>query len=251
MTTLTLINQKGGVAKTTTAHALGAGLAQRGNKVLLIDFDGQANLTAIVRAQGNISIAEVMENKYPLKRAIEAVQGTTGLDIVKSSTRLNVVGEKISDNNKLKTLMEPIKGAYDYVVIDSPPSINLLTLNALSVADYAIIPAQADILSLQAIKMIASSIEAIRQAGNSKLKIAGVLITMYDRRPTLHREALEALEERARVYGTKVFDTKIRNNIALAEAQALGKDIFTYKPKSNGAVDYNAFINELLASISK
>jgi len=248
---IALINQKGGVAKSTTAHALGAGLAHRGYKVLLIDFDAQANLTAIVKAESTADISEVIEGKCTINQAITAPEGASNLDIVLSAPRLALISDKLKDSTRLNSILEPVKKSYDYIVIDCGPQLTALTINALTTADYAIIPAQADIFSLQAIASIVSTVEAVKRTGNSKLKIAGVLLTMYDKRPVLVKEATEAIENRAKQLGIKVFNTRIRNNVALIEAQALHKDIYTHKPKSNGAIDYNSFVAELLETINK
>ena len=246
MKALAIINQKGGVAKTTTTHAVGSYLAIKGKRVLLIDLDPQTSLTAVTGAdRTQYNIMDVLLRRV---KASEAVQATARADIITASEDLSDI-ETILKNTgreyRLKEVLQAVSGDYDYCVIDCPPSLNLLTINALTTAQACIITANADFLSCMAITQLHGTINTIRQYTNPELAVSGILITRYDNRPTLAREAVKQIEALAQQMDTIVFKTKIRNNIALAEAQIQQQSIFDYAPKSNGATDYTAFMSEL------
>lgn len=243
---IAVVNRRGGVGKTATAHALGAGLLQRGYKVLFVDLDSQSNLTFDLGAQAQALTS--MEVLTGTATAEEAIQHATGGDIIPASPSLAGADIAIDGTGKeyrLKEALAELKG-YNYIIIDTPPALGVLTVNALTSADKAVIPAQAEIHSLQGISLLNEAIEAVKRYTNPRLKVAGILVTRYSGRAILSKQMKEALEERAKELKTKVFSTPIRECIAIKEAQALQRDIFTYSPRSNATADYNAFIEELL-----
>lgn len=246
---ISMLNHKGGVGKTTSAINIGAGMVELGKRVLLIDLDPQANLT--------VSLG-VPRQRYTIYEALrgesELVPYTVkdGLDIVISTLDLSGAEmELINEAGRefiLRELFEPIKEDYDYIIIDCPPSLGLLTLNALTSSDYVIIPLQTEFLALQGLAKIKQVIDKVRFRLNKKLEIAGVIATMYDSRKVLNRDVVETIRK---YFGEKVFDTLIRDNVALAEAPAQRKDIFEYSPKSPGAEDYLNLCKEILQRTEK
>ena len=244
MTTLALYNLKGGVGKTTSAINIGAGLNKLGKKVLLIDLDPQANLTqslGLVNQQKNIYGA--LKGDYQL----EPIVVLPGLDVIPST--LDLSGAEIELSSEpgreyiLKELIENIRSSYDYIIIDSPPSLGLLTINSFTAADEIIIPLQAQFLAMQGLAKLVEVVEKIKSRLNKGLKIGGVFITQYDGRKVLNRDVLETINEH---FKSEVFRTKIRDNIALAEAPAQGLDIFRYNLRSNGAEDYMELAKEII-----
>lgn len=247
MEILAIANQKGGVGKTTTAHITGEGLIFRGYRVLFVDLDSQANLSYTIRAElGGITSYEMLNGKATAK---EAIQHTEMGDIIAASPKLAISDRALnakSADNLLKQALKPLESSYDFIIIDCPPTLGILTINALTAANRVIIPAQADIYSLQGIGQLYSTITAVQQHTNSKLKIAGILITRYSGRAILSRDLSEMLVETAKQLKTKVYKTHIREAVAVKEAQAQRQSIFKYAAKTNPAKDYNEFINELL-----
>ena len=241
-----LISQKGGTGKTTSTVNIGAGLAQRGKRVLLIDLDAQGSLTHIMggSAEG-LTVLDVLQRKCQAKQAI---QRAAQMDIIAASEDLAVEGilTKTGKEYRLREALQGLREAYDYILLDCPPSLGILSINALTAADSAIILAQADTLSLQAIRQLSGTIDVVRRYTNQSLGIRGILIARYSGRAVLSREAAEMIEAQAEAMGTKVFATRIRECIAIKEAQAMRLDIFSYAPRSNGAKDYAALIAEIL-----
>ncbi len=244
---IAVINQKGGVGKSTTAYALGAGLRARGNRVLFIDLDAQGNLSYTMDCVGREPTAfDVLEGGTP---AAEAAVGTKSGDIIPSGPALSGADTVITGSRKeyrLADALEPLKKEYSYIVIDTPPALGILTVNALTACSSVVIPAQADIYSLQGIGQLSSTVQAVKKYCNAALTIKGILLTRYSPRAILTRDMTELLENTAAGLNTKVFATRIRECIAIKEAQAVKQDIFSYSPKSNAAFDYNAFIEEII-----
>lgn len=245
--TMAIINQKGGVAKTTTALAIGSGLARRGYRVLCIDMDAQCNLSQTMRAAvTGASVFDVLTGKSSAKNAI---QRTDQGDIIPSSPSLAGADAIITETGKeyrLKEAIDPIRREYDYIIIDTPPALGILTINALTAADRAIVPAQADIYSLQSIQQLNGTIETVRKYCNKSLKVSGILLTRYSRRSIVSRDLAEAAAQAAQAIGTKLYKTSIRENVAVKEAQVERMSIFDYAPSSNAASDYSCVIDEIL-----
>ena len=247
---IAIANQKGGVGKSTTAHALGQGLLFNGYKVLFVDLDSQANLSYTMRA--DVEGLTAYDLLHGTATAAEAIQHTEAGDIIAASSKLAGSDRGINGEGAdliLKKALEPIASSYEFIIIDTPPALGILTINAFTAANRVIIPAQADIYSLQGIGQLYSTITAVQQHTNPALSIAGILITRYNGRAILSRDLSELLTDTAEKLQTKVYKTRIREAIAIKEAQARRTDIFSYAAKTNPAKDYNAFINELLKDL--
>ncbi len=241
---IALSNHKGGVGKTTSTLNIGAGLASQGKKVLLIDLDPQANLTNSLEeidSEKNVYVALRGECKF------EPVEITKNLWLVPSTLDLSGAEVELSGEAGreflLRDLIEPVKKKFDYILIDCPPSLGLLTINALTAADEVFIPLQTEFLALQGLTKLTEVVDKIKKRLNKKLAVGGVILTQYDVRKTLNRNVAEKVEEH---FKQKVFGTKIRDNVALAEAPTSRKDIFRYSPKSAGAEDYGQLVKEII-----
>lgn len=245
MRTIAIYNRKGGVGKTATAHAIGAGLSLRGYKTLFIDLDPQANLTYELGADEEAPITS-MEVLGGEATAEDAIQHTEGGDIIAGSEYLTEADKDIEGAYRLRDALESIAGNYDYCIIDTPPALGIIAINALTASQSIIIPAGAGAHSLKGLKRLNETIEIIREHTNPELKVEGILVTLYRGGTTLAKDMRINLEEMAEQLNTKVFSTPIRENVDIAEAQTMQRDIFSYSPKSNGARDYNALIDELL-----
>jgi chromosome partitioning protein len=241
---ISISNHKGGVGKTTSAINIGAGLNKLGKKVLLIDLDPQANLSqslGLINQEKNIYGA--LKGEYKL----EPITVLKGLDIIPST--LDLSGAEIELSSEpgreyiLKELIEEVRSKYDFIIIDSPPSLGLLTINAFTAADEIIIPLQAQFLAMQGLAKLVEVVEKIKSRLNKSLKVGGVFITQYDGRKVLNRDVFDTINTH---FKSEIYKTKVRDNIALAEAPAQGLDIFRYSPKSNGAEDYMALAKEIL-----
>jgi chromosome partitioning protein len=243
-----VLNHKGGVGKTTTTANVAAGLNLLKKKVLMIDLDPQANLTLHFGfpQENENSIYEALKNQSAL--TIRNVPDVKGLDIVISSTDdmadielqlTSVVGREYV----LKELIVPIKSQYDYILVDCPPSLGILTLNALTCADMPIIVVEPAKFSLDGMKKIFTSIGQVQSRVNENLADFRVLVTRYNSNKVIHQNVVDNIRER---FDKKVFKTEIRGNVNLEEAAMEGKDIFRYAPKSNGAADYRNVCNELV-----
>ena len=244
---IAVINQKGGVGKSTTSNAIGAGLFQRGYKVLFIDLDAQGNLSYSMKCENKpLSSLEVLTGTATAR---EATLTTPQGDIIPASPALASADTIITDTGReyrLKEALEPLKEVYDYIIIDTPPALGTLTINALTACDSVIIPAQADIYSLQGIGQLNQTIQTVKRYCNSDLTIKGIVITRYSPRAVLTRDMTDLLEDTAKQLNTKVFTSRIRECIALKEAQANQIDIFTYNPRSNAGIDYKALLEEMI-----
>ena len=247
MQTISIVNRKGGVGKTATAHALGAGLSLKGYRVLFIDLDSQCNLSFDLGAKtAPLTALEVLTGSA---KAEEAIQHTPGGDIIAGSPALAGADMTIEGTGKeyrLKEALEPLQ--YDFIIIDTPPALGVLTINALTASDRAIIPAQAEVYSLQGIGLLYEAIQAVKKYTNKSLIVEGVLITRYNGRAILSKDMKSNLEEIAQSLNTKVFQTPIRECISIKEAQAMQTDIFSYAPRSNASADYKALVEEILGS---
>lgn len=242
---IAITNQKGGVGKTTTASALICGLSQRGAKVLGIDLDPQGNLgfTLGLEIGNGLTVYEVLKGTVPIERAISSTEYGDILpsDIMLSTAEL----EFVSDERKfmLRNQLARVQNRYDFIVIDTPPALNILTENAYVAADSLIVPMEAEVLSLVGITQLQETIEAVQTSFNPNLKVMGILLNKFNARLTLSREILELAEEVARQLGTQVFDVKIRRGVDVATAPAHGQSVLTYMPKSKPAMDLQAVVD--------
>ena len=242
-----IINQKGGVGKSTTALAIGAGLSLKGYSVLYVDLDAQGNLSYTLRADTNgYNALGVLQRPETAK---EEIQHTEQGDIIASSPALAGADTVLTDTGKeyrLKEALESVSGEYDYCIIDTPPALGVLTINALTACNGAIIPAQADIYSLQGISQLNNTIQTVKRYCNPALSIIGIVLTRFNGRSIIRREVAEMAEQTAQSLNSKLFKSKIRECTALVEAQATRQDIYSYAPKSNATADYKALVAEIL-----
>lgn len=240
---IAISNHKGGVGKTTSSINIGAGLQQLGYKVLLVDLDPQANLS---QSLGVVAPGRTIYGALRGEYAITPTEIRERLHLVASTLDLSGAEVELSGEAGreyiLRDLLEPLGQTYDYTLIDCPPSLGLLTLNALAASQEILIPIQAHYLALQGLTKLLEVVGKIQHRLNRDLKLRGVFITHYDSRKVLNRDVAQAVEES---FKKTLFKTKIRENIALAEAPAQGLDIFSYEPKSNGAQDYLALSQEI------
>lgn len=246
---ISLLNHKGGVGKTTCTINIGAGLVELGKKVLLIDLDPQANLSLSLGAP---RLPNTIYEAIRGESELEPYTVRDGLDIITSTLDLSGAEmELINEAGReyiLRELFEPIKDDYDYILIDCPPSLGLLTLNALTSSDSVFIPLQTEFLALQGLAKIKQVIQKVKFRLNKELEIGGVIATMYDKRKVLNRDVVETIKK---YFGDLVFDSIIRDNVALAEAPAKRSDIFTYNKRSIGAADFLALSKEIIGRMEE
>lgn len=247
MKCISVTNQKGGVGKSTTAGALAAGLSLKGYSVLSIDLDAQSNLsyTAGAKTDGATALG-VLTGEISIE---DAIQHTQSGDIIPASKALAGADAFIADTGKeyrLREALEPIRGRYDYIIIDTPPALGILTINALTACDSVIIPAQADIYSLQGVEQLAETMKPVKKYCNPALTIEGILLTRYSPRSILSKEVAELAEQLAAKLGTKLFKTTIREAISVKEAQISQQSLYSYAPKAKVTGDYTNFIEELI-----
>ncbi len=247
MKIIAIINQKGGVGKSTTAFTLASGLTNKGYKTLCIDMDAQGNLSYTANANEDLlTIYDLLAQDADINKTI---QHTKNFDLIASSKSLSGADGFITDigkEYKLKEALENIKNNYDYIIIDTPPALGILTVNALTACNSVIIPAQADIYSLQGIEQLSKTIQPIKKYCNDNLKIDGILLTRYSPRAILSREVAEIASDLAQNLNTKVFKSTIREAIAVKESQINKQSLFEYAPNSNVTNDYLNFIDEIL-----
>lgn len=247
---IAITNHKGGVGKTTSVATIGCALARMGKRVLLMDLDAQSNLTSFFLSDPEESGLSVYDS-LTKGAALPVKEIKENLSIVPASLELARVEldllSRIARETILKKLLDPVKESYDYVLIDCPPYLGIVVTNALVAADEVIIPLTAEALPLQGLSVLEDVIDEVREGVNDKLTINGVLLTRYNRR-SLNKEVLQAVETH---FGEKVYATKIREDIRLAEVPVSGGDIFEYFPKCHGAEDYKAVAEEIVARSGK
>lgn len=248
---IAVTNQKGGVGKTTTAVNLSACLAVQGKKVLLLDTDPQGNATSgigLEKRELKFCIYDALINEMPLQRIICKSQ-IEGLDVVPATIQLAgaeiELVSTISREVRLRSVLEEVREAYDYIIIDCPPSLGLLTLNALSAADTVLVPIQCEYYALEGLGQLTNTINLVKKHLNSKLVLEGVLLTMYDSRTNLSAQVAEEVRKH---FGSKVFKTVIPRNVRLSEAPSYGQPIITYDERSKGAETYRELAKEVMAN---
>jgi chromosome partitioning protein len=247
--TLAITNQKGGVGKTTTAVAIASGLLRKGYKVLAVDLDPQGNLGFCLDAEidNSPTIYELMKGTANIS---EVVQKKNGIDIIPSNILLSGAELEFTKTGReylLRNGISPIIGDYDVVVIDTPPALNLLTVNAYTAANFLIIPMIPEILSLLGISQLRETIELVKGVYNPAIEILGILLNKYDRRRLLTRDVEDMAHMIAKELDSRVFDAKIRTSVAVAEAPAHGESIYKYSPRSNATKDYRNLVDELIS----
>ncbi len=248
---IALANQKGGVGKTTSSVNLSSSLAFLGKKVLLVDIDPQGNASSGVGInKGEIEncIYNVLVDDVPLRDVREHTE-LDNLDVIPATIQLAGAEVElvpaISRELRLKRAIDTIKDEYDYIIIDCPPSLGLLTLNALTASDSVLIPVQCEYYALEGLSQLLNTIRIVQKQLNSELQIEGVLLTMLDARTNL---GIQVIEEVKKYFQNKVFDTIIPRNVRLSEAPSHGKPILLYDPKSKGAEVYLELAKEVIAN---
>jgi len=246
MPVIAVINQKGGVGKTTSVVNLGAGLAQLDKRVLVIDLDPQAHLTYSLGIQAH-ELDRTIYNVFKGEASLgETFIACNGLHLVPSSLDLSGAEMEFAvEAGREFLLRESLESStgFDFVLLDCPPSLGLLSLNALTSADEVYIALQTEFLALQGLSKLLETVEKIKQRLNRHLEVTGIIATRYDGRKVLNQEVAEKIRKH---FGGKVFKTFIRENISLAEAPSFGRSIFEYKPRSRGAEDYMSLCREIL-----
>ncbi|MBQ9019913.1 ParA family protein [Candidatus Saccharibacteria bacterium] len=252
-TVICVTNQKGGVGKTTTAVNLGYYLAKMKNRVLIIDFDPQGNATSglgVEKRELARTMTEVMLGEAGLLDVIVKTR-QKNLDVAPTTpqlanTEVELAKERAEKFIRLRKAIDEVMGEYDYVIIDSPPSLSLLTVNGMVAAEYLLLPVQTEFYALEGVAQLLESMQLVRKAMNPSLKLLGVLATMYDKRTSL---SVQVLEEVKKYFKDKVFETAIPRNVRVAEAPSHGVPVGSYDKFSKGAKAYKALAREVMERV--
>jgi len=247
-----IANQKGGVGKTTTAHALIAGLVRRGFNTLAVDVDPQGNLTyAMGGDDGEPGVYELLKGNV---QAADIIQTTSQGDLISGNLFLAGADMEFADTGREYLLVEAldtVRPAYDYIIIDSPPQLGILTINVLTAANDLIIPMGADVFSLQGLIQLYTTISKVQKRCNPSLRIAGLLVTRFSGRSILSQELRDTIAEKAGQINTHFFTTMIREGVSIKETQLQQSSLFSFAPKSNPALDYESFVQEYLEGVEE
>ena len=249
MKTISFVNQKGGVGKTTSCINIGAALCEAGRRVLLIDMDAQGSLTKstglAALPEGTATVSDILTGKTDAENALIRREGSPDLipgDIRLSGVEVELIGAAGRDFI-LKEAIEPLEEAYDYALIDCSPSLSVLTLMALTASDRYIIPVAAQYMPLDGIVQLMHTVDLVKRRMNPELDLTGVIVTLYDARRSLDKTILDAIRQQ---FGDTLFSDIVRYNSKIAEAPAYGKDVLKYAPQSGGAVSYRAIAEEII-----
>jgi chromosome partitioning protein len=248
---IAVANQKGGVAKTTTTGALAVGLKRKGFNVLLIDLDPQGNLSDSLGAINYDcpTMYELLKRELNVKTA---VQKLAVCDIIPANILLAGAEQEISETGKehrLRETLEVVSAEYDYIIIDTPPSLGILTVNAFTAANQILVPSTAGIFAAKGIVQLSRTIDNVKKYCNRELSISGILITKYNPRANISKDIKKITEQLSSQINAKVYNTFIRNSVTIEEAQATKTDIFSYAQSSTVAKDYETFVEEFLKGV--
>jgi chromosome partitioning protein len=245
---ISITNQKGGVGKTTTTSAIAAGFKLKGYRVLCVDLDPQSNLSFSSGAETDDcpTIYEILKGEA---KTSFSIQKMPSFDIISSNILLSGIELEFTQTGReflLKEALNTVKDKYDYIFIDTPPALSILTVNAFTASDYIVIPMLADIFSLQGIAQLSETIERVKKYCNPNLKVEGIVLTKFNKRTILSREIKGTAELIAEKLNTSLFNSTIRSSVAIMEAQTNQQDIYNYAPKNAAAQDYMDLVEELI-----
>ncbi len=249
--TIVLTNQKGGVGKTTTTGALAAGLVERGKKVLALDMDPQGNLgfSLGLDSSSERTIYDMMKGRLGIR---EVIMSTDYCDVIPSDISLSAGVLEFYGNRRellLKDALAGVQADYDFIIIDTPPALNILTVNAYVASDYLIVPMASEILSLVGLTQLKETVDSVRESLNPSLGILGILLTKYNARTRLSNEVRDMAQTVAAQMKTRLFEAKIRSSVSVSELPAHGVSIYEYAPHAKPTEDYRGFVDEVLQRI--